>query len=212
MKPTIYLCYDAYCGWCYAFSKPMKQLYEAYKHTYFFEVLSGNMIPKEQKHHISKTAQYIQQASTVVTKHTGIHFGKEYLWHIENPDLSDWVIDSELPAICLTIFKTYYPDRAFEFAHDIQYALFEEGRDLCDKEAYSHLLEKYNIDANAFFEAITNETIINQTHNEFALVKQLGVTGFPNIFLQVTSQKIYHIANGYTNFNDLETRILEALP
>ncbi len=210
-RPTIYYCYDAYCGWCYAFSKHMKQFYNAHKHMYFFEVLSGNMIPKENKHHISKTASYLQEATTVVTQHTGASFGKDYLWHIENPNLSDWIIDSELPAICLTVSKTFYPERAVEFAHDIQYSLFEEGRDLCDKEAYRHLLDNYNIDADVFYDNIEKATYIKQAQDEFALVKQLGVQGFPNVFLQITNQKLYHIANGYMNYDDLETRLLEVI-
>jgi putative protein-disulfide isomerase len=210
IKPTIYYCFDAYCGWCYAFSKHMKSFYEAHKHAFFFEVLSGNMIPRENKHHISKTASYLQEATKIVTKNTGTTFGREYLWHIENANLSDWIIDSELPAICLTVFKTYYPERAVEFAHDIQFSLFEEGRDLCDKEAYRHLLAKYSIDTHNFYNDLENETYIKQAYNEFALVKQLGVQGFPSIFLQVTNQKLYHIANGYMNYSNLETRLLEA--
>ena len=30
-KPVIIYCYDAYCGWCFGFSKVIKRLFEEYK-------------------------------------------------------------------------------------------------------------------------------------------------------------------------------------
>jgi putative protein-disulfide isomerase len=40
-QPIIYYCYDAYCGWCYGFSKVMIQIEKEYKDKLQFEVLSG---------------------------------------------------------------------------------------------------------------------------------------------------------------------------
>ena len=144
MKKTIYYCYDAYCGWCYGFSPVMKKIAEAYKDEFEIEVLSGGMLIGEQVQPISKIAPYIQSAYKRVEELTGIKFGEDFLWHINNPEQSDWRMNSEKPAIALCIFKEYYPFRQLEFASDLQYALNYEGRDLDDKEAYRHLLEKYS--------------------------------------------------------------------
>ena len=54
----------------------------------------------------------------------------------------------------MCIFKEFYPDRAIEFAADLQYALNYEGRDLTDNEAYRHLLEKYSIQPEVFYERL----------------------------------------------------------
>ena len=62
MTPTIYYCYDAYCGWCYGFSPVLEKLFEEFREVMDFEVLSGNMIPKESAKHISATADYISKA------------------------------------------------------------------------------------------------------------------------------------------------------
>ena len=56
-----------------------------------------------------------------------------------------------MPAIALCIFKEYSPGKAVEIAADLQYALYYEGRDLTDKEAYRHLLPNYNIPEEAFY-------------------------------------------------------------
>ena len=109
MTPTIYYCYDAYCGWCYGFSQVMQKIAEEYKDRIFFETLSGGMIPKESAQHIGKMAGYIKGAYKNVEDMTGIKFGEDYLWHINNPEQSDWFPHSEKAAIAMAVFKDYHP-------------------------------------------------------------------------------------------------------
>lgn len=204
---TIYYCYDAYCGWCYGFSPVMKQMAEEYKDRLFFEVLSGGMIIPEQPRPISVMAGYIRQAYKTVEERTGIKFGADFLWHINNPDDSDWFINSEKPAIALCVFKEYYPDKQVAFASDLQYALNYEGRDLCDDEAYRHLLAQYNIPAQDFYASLHSEVYKEKAYYEFALCKQLQVTGFPAVLLQASESKFYLLANGFTPYEVLKSRI-----
>jgi len=200
-------CYDAYCGWCYGFSPVIKAIAEEFKDRFEFEVLSGGMIITEKAKHISVTAPYIQQAYKVVEEHTGIKFGADYLWHINNPDESDWYPSSEKPAIALCIFKEYYPERQVEFAADLQYALHYEGRDLCDDEAYRHLLEKYSIQPEAFYSKLSSEEYKERAYYEFALCKQLQVTGYPAVLVQVNESKFHLVARGYTSYEDVKLRL-----
>ena len=109
------------------------------------------------------------------------------------------------------MFKEYYPDYYFVFASDLQYALHYEGRDLCDKEAYRHLLEKYHIPASGFYERLESDEFKEKAYYEFALCKQLQVTGFPAVLLQVTESKFYLLAKGYTDYDTLKNRIESVL-
>lgn len=211
MTPTIYYCYDAYCGWCYGFSPVITRIYEEYKDRLAFEVLSGGMILPEKPQHISVMAGYIQKAYKTVEERTGITFGKDWLWHIFNPDESDWYPSSEKPAIAMCVFKDYHHDQAILFAADLQYALHSEGRDLCDDEAYRHLLEKYNIPEKEFYDKLHSEQYKQRAYEEFALVKQLQVKGFPAVFLQVSESKFYLVASGYTDYAELKSRIDQVL-
>ena len=210
-KPTLIYCYDAYCGWCYGFSPVINKIAETYKNDFEFEVLSGGMIISEEPKHIGVTAAYIQQAYKIVEDYTGIKFGTDYLWHINNPDLSDWYPDSEKPAIALCIFKEYYPERQIEFATDLQYALHFEGRDLCDDEAYRHLLEKYSIQPESFFTKLKSDEYKERAHYEFAVCKQLQVTGYPAVLMQVGETKFHLLARGYTAYEELNERIDQVL-
>ncbi len=211
MTPTIWYCFDAYCGWCYGFSPVIKQLYDTYKQYFVFDVLSGGMIINENPPHISAMAGYISEAYKNVENTSGIRFGEDYLWHIQNPTESDWHPDSLKPAIALSVFKKFFPERAVEWAADLQYALHYEGRDLTDDEAYRHLVEKYDLPTEQFYELLHSEQYLEEAQYEFQLVKQLQVTGYPTVLLQVSESKFYMISRGYSSFEDVEKRLRNIL-
>lgn len=207
MKPVVYYCYDAYCGWCYGFSTVIKKIEEDFRGKLSFEVLSGGMIPAENPRSIAATADYINEAYHRVEELTGITFGEDYLWHIRNPSESDWFPHSEKAAIALSIFKEIHPELQVQFAADLQYALHYEGRDLTDDEAYRHLLEKYKMDAESFYTKLKSEEYKEKAHYEFSLCKQLQVTGFPAVLLQTGETKFYLVTRGYATYEDVKARI-----
>jgi putative protein-disulfide isomerase len=211
MKPTIYYCFDAYCGWCYGFSKVITQIAEEYKDQIFFDVLSGGMILPEEPTHFAPLARYIQGAYKQVEETTGVRFGEDFLWHVFHPDDTDWFPDSIKSATALCIFKEYHPDKAVSIASELQYALNYEGRDLTDNEAYRHLVHKYYIPEDAFYEKLKSEEYKEKAFYEIALVKQLQVKGFPSVLMQVTDSKFYLLAQGYTDYATVEQRLKKVL-
>ncbi|MFN5054992.1 MAG: DsbA family protein [Bacteroidota bacterium] len=207
MRPRIIYCYDAYCGWCYGFSPVIKELWIRHRNRFEFETISGGMIPAESAKHISHIAGFIQGAYKNVEELSGIQFGEDYLWHIFNPDKSDWFPCSEMPAIAMAVFREYHPDRTIEFAADLQYGLHYEGRDLTDREAYRHLTVKYEIPTAAFYEKLKAAQYKEAAQYDFALTQQLKVNGFPTVFMQVSDAKLYMITRGFTALDAMEERI-----
>lgn len=207
MRPLLIYCYDAYCGWCYGFSPVIKRIAGAYKDRVEIDVLSGGMILPERPAPISDIAPYIQKEYKTVEETTGIQFGADFLWHIFNYEDSDWFPNSEKPAIAMTVFKEFYPERAVEFASDLQHALYYEGRDLADNEAYRHLLEKYSIRSEVFYERLESEAYNEKAYYEFSLVKQLQVSGFPCVFIQTGELKFHLVGRGFTDYETLSQRI-----
>ncbi len=211
MNPLIIYCYDAYCGWCYGFSKVITRIEEVYKDRFDFEVLSGGMVLPETPQHFGSMATYIQSAYKRVEELTGAQFGDDFLWHVNNPDKTDWYPSSEIPAIALCIMKEYHPDKAVKMAGDIQYALNYEGRDLTDGEAYRHLLTKYNIPEEDFYTKLKSEGYKKNAYYEFALIKQLGISSFPTVLLQQSDTKFFLLAQGYTDYETLKARVEKIL-
>lgn len=208
---TIWYCYDAYCGWCYGFSPVISKIAKEYEDRLAFDILSGGMILPEEPTPFAPMARYIQTAYKRVEELTGIKFGQDFLWHVFHPDQTDWFPDSTKSATALCIFKDYYPDKAIFFARDLQFALNYEGRDLTDNEAYRHLLHKWNIPEEEFYSKLKDEEYREKAWYEFALVKQLQVTGFPAVLMQVSDSKFYLLASGYTEYETLKQRIEKVL-
>jgi putative protein-disulfide isomerase len=211
MMPTLYYCYDAYCGWCYGFSPVISKLFAEYRAVIAFEVLSGGMILPAEPQPIGVMAGYILKAYKTVEERTGIRFGEDWLWHIRNPEESDWYPSSEKPAIAMCVFREYHPDLCVPFSAELQYALHYEGRDLTDDEAYRHFLAKYGIPEAEFYHKLRDPVYTEKAREEFALVKQLKVTGFPTVFLQVSDTKFYLLARGYTEYAELKKNLDQVL-
>jgi putative protein-disulfide isomerase len=169
------------------------------------------MILAEPAQPISVIAGLVEKGYQQVEQMTGIKFGEDFLWHIFNPDRSDWFPSSLKPAIAMAVLREQYPERQIEFASDLQYALNFEGRDLCDDEAYRHLLEKYNLKTMDFYQNLHSEEFKEKAQYDFALCKQLQVTGFPSVFIQAQDSKFYLVARGYTDYETLSTRIENVL-
>jgi putative protein-disulfide isomerase len=211
MTRAIYYCYDAYCGWCYGFSPVITRLFAEYRSTIAFEVLSGGMILPAEPQPIGVMAGYIRTAYKTVEDRTGIRFGEDWLWHILHPDESDWYPNSEKPAIAMCVFREYHPELCVTYSAELQYALHDEGRDLTDDEAYRHLLEKYRILETEFYQKLRDPAYRAKAYEEFALVQQLGVTGFPTVFLQVSDTKFYLLSRGYTDYSTLKNNLDKVL-
>lgn len=211
MQPTIYYCYDAYCGWCYGFSPVIKQLEETNTGQVAFDVLSGGMILPETPTHFGPMARYIQTAYKQVEQLTGVTFGPDFLWHVNHPDETDWYPDSTKPAIALCILKEKNPEGAVAIASDLQYALNFEGRDLTDDEAYRHLLPEYGIEADEFYPKLKSEEYREKAYYEMALVKQLQVTGYPTVLMQVSDSKFFLLSRGYADYETMQARVEKAL-
>jgi putative protein-disulfide isomerase len=210
-KPMLIYCYDAYCGWCYGFSPVIKKLSEEYKEKIIFDVLSGGMVMPDNAQPISTMAKYISEGYKNIEQLSGITFGDDYLWHIFNPNESDWFLNSEKPAIALSILKEKHPEEAVQIASELQYAHMYEGRDLTDDEAYRHLLPKYEIEAEEFYDKLKSEEYLDKAYYDFALVKQLQVNGYPTVLMQVTDSKFYLLSRGYTDYETLKTRVDKVL-
>jgi putative protein-disulfide isomerase len=209
--PKVIYVYDALCGWCYGFKSNILKLHDEYSSKVEFEILSGNMVPLENRHHISKMAGYIAGAYKRVEETTGCEFGEGYLQHILHPEMSELHLSSEKPGIALSVLKQVQPQNAFKFATALQNAMLRDGKDLEKDEVYEELATEFQVDPSSFIASLGTEEARDLAHSEFALVKQLGITGFPCVLVQIDERKLYMIARGYASYDDLKTRLEKVL-
>ena len=208
-KFSIIYVYDALCGWCYGFSPVIKKVFEKYQTQFNFEVISGGMILGEREGPIGEVAAYIKDAYKTVENTTGVKFGEIFV----NEVLEDGKLyfSSEKPSIALSVFKTIYPQKAILFAHDLQSAIYYDGLDLSKDESYIVLAEKYQINGHEFIEKLNAEEFKQAAYYDFALAKQLQVTGYPAVLIKTGESNFYMIAKGYTDLESIELRIQNVL-
>lgn len=211
MQPTILYVQDALCGWCYTFSPVIERLYEQYKDRIVFDVLSGGMVPPEFAQPMTAKAAYVVQAFKTAEDYTGMKFGEPYVRQFLYPEESTWLEESLTPATALCLLKAGDTRNPIGFATAIQRLHMQEGKDLSIGETYRPLAESINLDADDFIRRLGEEEWQEEARYELALVKQLGITGFPAVLLQTAADKFYLIARGYTPYEDLSARLERVL-
>ena len=196
--------FDALCVWCYGFSPIVKALFETYQDKFEFEVLSGWMILRDREGSIGEVAGYINSGYKTIEDTTGIKFGKAFLTHLEKGEMK---FSSEKPSIALSVFKSFQPEKAIVFAHDLQQSIFFDGKDPNYNDLYRYLAVNFGIDPDEFERKLMLEEYQDAARYDFALAKQLEVESYPAVLLQESETKFYLLAKGYTNFETLDLSI-----
>jgi len=203
---TLIYVYDALCGWCYGFSPVIARFKEAYANQFNVEVLSGGMITGNRIGQIGEVAPYIKWAYKEVENTTGITFGEAFL----NDILEDGktVFNSIPPAIALSVFKNSQKENSLAFAASIQKAIYYDGIEPEDFEAYRKIAAGYGLDASTFISNMKAAKFEKSAHREFEISARLGVRGFPSLVLE--SEGSYHkVGSGFMPFEVLKTKVFE---
>ncbi|MBL7997899.1 MAG: DsbA family protein [Candidatus Kapabacteria bacterium] len=207
-KPTIIYVFDPLCGWCYGFSPVMVQLHKKYTESHTFQVVSGGMITGDRIAPISTMADFIRKAYKQVEQRSGVKFGKRYINETLN---GNTMLSSVPPSIALTVFASHKPNQTIEFAHALQTAIYSEGIDPTNTREYGKIAAAFGLDSASFVTEMGSPAMLQRTEAGFAQSEQLGVQGFPAVFYRAASGKLTMIANGYTTFAQLESRMKSAM-
>lgn len=200
--------YDALCGWCYGFSEVMRAVYEKHKDDFDFEVISGGMVLGESAGPITNRSELIKNHYPKVEGTTGVKFGEPFIKALDEGGI---YLSSEKPSIALAVFKTYHSEKAILFAHALQKTLNFEGKDLSEDKTYRDLAIDFEIEPNEFLEKLNSEEFKQAAYYDFALAKQLQVTGYPAAFIKTGDRNFYMIAKGYADLETMELRIENVL-
>lgn len=205
-KPTFLYVMDPLCGWCYGFSPVVVQLQEKYKDRMDFRVVPGGMITGARVEPVAKMASYILQAYTRVEEMSGVKFGEPYLDRLRD---GKTISNSEPPCRALHLFSTLQPERAVEYAHQLQRALFLDGYDWNDAATYAHLARLFSIPEKDFVAQLESEEARYAVQQEFQWVQAAGISGFPCVVVEKGEQ--YFLATqGYRSSEDVE-RVVEKI-
>lgn len=206
-KAVLYF-FDPLCGWCYGFNPVILKLSEKYSGKIPFRVICGGMILGDNEGPINKVAAYINVAHKTVEQTTGVKFGNTFIHKV----LAEGTIhfSSLYPSRMFNAFKLLVKNNDVDLAHEIQKVIYSDGKDLNEIESYFSIAKKYNIPEELLRSTLSMDQTVSNTDFEFNLTRELGVNGFPNVYL-LNNSKLTPICNGYTSFDSLEKRLIELI-
>lgn len=205
MKKQILYLFDPLCGWCYGFSETMLAFYKEHASDFEFVAVPGGMITGKRIAPYNTMEAYILNTYKRIEEMSGTAFGESYIRKIIT---SETLMDSEPPSRALLTFRSFHPDRAVEFAHELQKSHFIDGK-LYDEALFKDLAINFQLDPKSFMERYQDLRMKQNVQQEFAWVKESGVQGFPTVVYR-SENKYYMLAHGFTSLSQLNTSLEKA--
>lgn len=206
-KMKIIYVYDALCGWCYGFSDAFQEFYNNHESDCDFEVVSGGMVTGDRVGPIGEVAGYISWAYKDVEKSTGVKFGKDFL--DKTLQEGDAIFTSIPAARAMAVFRKERPDDVVAFAARLQKAIYYDGKAPLDWSHYGSIAADFGLDAQDFVEKIQSEEALVAAKQDFQRSGQLGVTGFPTVFVETPEGQRYVLCRGYASAAQLENQFTQ---
>jgi len=197
--------WDAYCGWCYGFSKSIRTLHENHPELPL-TLVSGGLFVGDRSLPI-KEYPHIPEANKRISQLTGVVYGEDYQKLLAN---GTFVMDSEVAAIGFSALRSIVPERAVDFASSMQHAFYYEGKSLSAVETYREIASTHNLNPDLVIERMKEKDTINDAYADFTKVHQLNVNGYPTLLLKKGDEYI-SLGGGAMTAEKLEARLKEIL-
>lgn len=178
------------------------------KDEYAFEVISGGMVLYERVGPVSEVAPYIKEAYKRVEDTCGVKFGEPYLKDLLGEGKT--IMNSWPGCVAMTVFKSYFPDKAVLFAGDIQNAIYRDGVQPEDMAGLADLAVPYGIAKEEFLERMEDDVFQYATKQDFQMSQDMEATGYPTVLIR-HEETYYMIARGYTTYEVLKQRVQEVV-
>ncbi|MCM2532308.1 DsbA family protein [Neobacillus pocheonensis] len=193
--------WDAYCGWCYGFSKSLQAFHENHPELPL-TVLSGGLFVGHKKLPIASFS-HIPEGNKRISQLTGAEFGTPYQTLLEE---GTFVMDSEAAAKGFSALRFLAPERAYYLASSMQRAFYYEGKSLSDPATYREIATANNLDPEAVLARFEEIISTEDAHTDFAKVQLLGVQSYPTLLLQKGDEFI-GLGGGVMTVEKIEARL-----
>jgi putative protein-disulfide isomerase len=199
---------DPMCSWCYGFGVPLHQLLEQLPGVPLAVVLGGlraynkEVMPvalKETLHHHWEE----------VTKRSGKPFGKDQF------DREDYIYDTEPACRAVVTIRAHAAEHTLAMYHVIQHAFYAMSRDITQTSVLADIWQELmdsnqtgatNFSRDAFIKAFESDIIKSLTRNDFEMVQQWGIRGFPAL-IAVVNGEAQLVSNGYMEADEMLQRV-----
>ena len=187
---------DPMCSWCYGFGPELDALCARFPDVPVHIVLGGLRAYNTQG--MDKAlAQTLSHHWEEVQRQSGQPFSHALL------ERDDFIYDTEPACRAVVTVRENAGHLALPMLHAVQRAFYAQSRDVTRPEvladAYASVCADAldsEFDATAFAAEFASESIKDTTRNDFALVQEWGIRGFPTLLI-VREERPHLVAPGY---------------
>ena len=199
---------DPMCSWCYGFGVPLQQLLEQLPGVPLAVVLGG-LRAYNQEVMPSSLKDTLHHHWGEVTKRSGKPFGTGQF------DRDGYIYDTEPACRAVVAIRTHAAEHTLAMYHAVQHAFYAMGRDITQTTVLADVWQALvdskttgdvDFSRGTFIDAFESDTIKTQTRNDFAMVQQWGIRGFPAL-IAVVNGEAQLVANGYMEADEMLQRI-----
>ena len=199
----IYYIGDPMCSWCWGISPHVNALQRfATQHHINMELIMGGLRPDDGQEWTDDFKSYLKHHWKEVNKRSGQPFSMQFF------DKKTFNYNTEPACRAVVTVRTIAPEKSLAFYELVQYYFYAKSEDPKQLEFYKPICKELNIDFVIFSEKFTAKTTIEATQADFMKSRELGVRGFPSIIYR-KKDRLYILARGYAEFDDLKKSLLE---
>ena len=201
MPDSIIYFFDPICSWCYGFSTHFYTFFQKHREDYDLQVITGGMVRSENARPIGEIGEYLKEAFNRVREMSGAQFGEPFLQRLEE---GSTVFGSDVASLVYHTLAAKLPDRSIEVARAIQRAIYLDGIDPLDVEAYLPVCKQFGLDRKEFLESVSGKEVQDLYEADLYTTQQFGISGFPFVVVKLDDE-YYQVARGFRTSDELDT-------
>ena len=201
-KPTVVYVFDAYCGWCWGFSKRVSEFEAANRDRVSFTAVSGGLFTGQRFGPIS-ILTHVPEANRRITQLTGAEFGAAFKQLLEE---GSFEMNSSHAGAAMAALMLQAPERAVDWAHQLQEAFYQHGLSLSEPSTVAAIASRNGLDEVQVLRALADGSAESQAEADFALARKLGVNSYPTL-LYVDGTRLHQLPGTGTSLAILNSTL-----
>jgi len=192
---------DPMCSWCWGFAPVIKSVQQSFAQQLPIHIFLGGLgvgtehaLDEAGKETIREHWQHVQEQ-------TGQPFNFQFF------EQDGFVYNTEL--VCRAVVTARRLDSAstLKFLTHMHRQFYQELKNTTDPETLFELAEDFGFDKLEFKTDFNSDQTAAETASDFKATKQLGVSGFPSLYVGNMKEGYTVITQGYQSWENIEKSI-----
>lgn len=182
-RALIYIA-DPLCAWSWGFAPVLREVVDQTGLAVHLMVGGLTAGPRAARLDASGQAE-LRMRWARVAEATGQAFNAEAFQQMAG---ASWLHDSGPACRAVIALRAQHPSAALAYLADLQEAFCAQGRDVTDRAVLIEVAQRHARDPARFAEELDDPTLVQAAQQEFQEVRDLGIQGFPTLFLRDRSE------------------------